>query len=123
MKYILFILAFTIAVAGKSQNADTTKPTVRRGPSAEGVVSHKYKECGTVILVYNKHANDTIVLIPMGSSLGEFDVEGKKISFNYRNLMIKNPEGCMHGGPVILSNIKEVVVPHHKSKKKKTTGS
>jgi hypothetical protein len=76
-------------------------------PKTNGVVSHRYSSTGcSPVIITDKVTpkGDTIILIPVGG-LGEFDVDGLKISFNYRRSMIKNPQGCTNGSPAILSNI------------------
>jgi hypothetical protein len=128
MKNVLIGIAIFFSSIAISQTTDTAtqkKDTVKRVGKrvAEGIVSHKYKECGTVILVPNKERHDTMTLIPMGNGLGEYDVEGLVISFQYRNLMIHNPKGCMKGGPVIVFDITKNETPKKSKKKKHATAA
>lgn len=86
---------------------DTTSHQTAAQPKTNGVVSHRYSSTGcSPVIITDKVTSkgDTIILIPV-SGLGDFDIDGLKISFNYRRSMIKNPPGCTQGSPAILSNI------------------
>ncbi|HTB06057.1 MAG TPA: hypothetical protein VK806_03815 [Bacteroidia bacterium] len=124
MKYLLISIALLLSGIGKSQTADTAsqkKDTVKAVKhTLEGIVSHKYKECGTVILVYNKQRHDTTILIPMGSSLKDYDIDGLVITFQSRHLMIHNPKGCVRGSPVIVYDVAKKETPKKAKKKKQT---
>jgi hypothetical protein len=127
MKYVLIVLALFFSSIGISQTADTTihkSDTVKAVKRImEGVVTHKYKECGTVILVFNKQHHDTTMLIPMGSSLKEFDVDGLAITFQCRHLMIHNPKNCVKASPVIVYDVAKKEMPKKTRKKKHTSTS
>jgi hypothetical protein len=121
MKKLFSLIFLTITIAANAQ--DSTKVKKDTGDhwkfKAEGMVSFKYKSsgCGTVILITNK--KDTNIFIPMGNGLGEYEVDGMKISFDYAPLKIRNPRGCFHGGPVRIWNIQKVKEKKRHSGKKK----
>jgi hypothetical protein len=123
MKRILF---FTIALCSclTATAQDTAKKSMsstrQKGRSAVGIISTKYAVCGTVILSIDAEKKDTEVFIPIGDTAISRYTEGTKVSFHYMPLKIRNPKGCVKGGPVRILDMAKVV-PHHKRKKKKAT--
>jgi hypothetical protein len=113
--YILIccsLLLLTVS-ACKSKPATTTSPasattaasaTPADKPKTTGKVSHAYSSCGTVIIVPDANGGDPMILIP-NDPLGILDVEGLELSFHYRPLKKRNPDGCMKGFPASLSDI------------------
>ena len=85
------------------QNSQTVEQTVAKGKTL-GRISHQYRAtgCNTIIVVESK---DPLVLIPIDTLSQEIDKDGKEIYFDYRVSRIKNPAGCSHGIPAVLSNI------------------
>ncbi len=100
-----FVPAQVRADSNKSKKDSVIMPHGRFGT---GTVSHKFKSCGTVIFVYDKTRNDTNIVIPMGTKEGNWDADGNVISFRYVPLKIKNPRGCMMGGPIRMWDVKVV---------------
>ena len=70
-----------------------------------GVVTTKFGEnkCYPVIRVNNKSEN--VILIPIPPLDSIYMKDGLKISFDYRLLRIKNPDGCIEGIPAEIYNI------------------
>ena len=119
-KIVLSILALclTVVVFGQ-QNKDSLKAAEHDdGPKACGRVIHRdNKECHTVIEAIRQKEKDTLILIPMGISLGALDKEGMHITFKFRLLRIKNPYGC-EGIPARIWDVKRQHYVHRKKKKK-----
>jgi hypothetical protein len=65
-------------------------------PIATGTVSHKYKGSCRSVIVTTGDDGAELVLIPK-DALGTFDVDGKKVKFNYQLLRMPLPEGCTVG--------------------------
>ena len=95
------------ADSASSTTTATTTATTDPGmdkPKVTGKVSHQYSECGTVVIITDSNGGAPIILIPQ-TKLGEFDVDGQEISFHYRPLKMKNPDGCNTGSPAALTDI------------------
>lgn len=65
-------------------------------PIAVGKVSQRFKSTCSSVVEFKDENNETVVLIPK-DPLGDLDVEGLQIEFNYRLLRMANPEGCTTG--------------------------
>jgi len=75
-------------------------------PVAVGTVSHQYKStCRSVIITTDDDGGE-LILIPK-DALGAFDVDGKKIKFNYQLLRMPLAEGCTTGKMAAITNISE----------------
>jgi hypothetical protein len=77
-------------------------------PKTTGKVSHLYQStgCGTVIIVTNPNNATPMILIPIpNTSLKELDVDGLEVSFHYRALKMKNPDGCTAGSPADITDL------------------
>lgn len=61
----------------------------------------------TSIIVFNKDAGSTneLVLLPKDPLPDDLNKEGTELKFHYRPLKIKNPEGCLKGMPVALTEV------------------
>jgi hypothetical protein len=81
-------------------NQDTTLPI------ATGTVSHKYKSTCRSVIITTGDDGAEMILIPK-DELGTFDVDGKKIKFNYQLLRMPMPEGCTTGKMAAITNISE----------------
>ena len=88
------------------QNSQSTEQTPVK-PKTLGKVSHQYRVtgCNTVVIVNAENNENPLVLIPKDTLAKEFDKDGLEIYFEYRLLKIKNPAGCSHGIPALISNI------------------
>jgi hypothetical protein len=75
-------------------------------PIATGTVSHKYKGSCRSVIVTTGDDGAELVLIPK-DALGTFDVDGKKVKFNYQLLRMPLPEGCTVGKMAAVTNISE----------------
>lgn len=110
---ITLLLVLFFATSGKAQSAsqaDSNKPMVQSKLRLDtGWVSHRYSSSGgRVVIMTNKVMNgDTLMFTPM-QGLGEFDVDGLEISFNYAPLGIRHLKGCGKAEPVLLRNIKKI---------------
>lgn len=62
-----------------------------------------------VVLNAEENTDNKLVLIPRTPLTNELAKEGTLILFNYRTLKMKNPEGCLKGIPVELSNVTQKV--------------
>ncbi len=95
------------STASTNNETENTKPSTTEKLTI-GIVSHKYKGagCSGVVVCTPPSTTDTLVLIPV-PALTAFNQEGQKISFEYRVLRVRNPEGCLVGIPAELKNIKE----------------
>ncbi len=58
-----------------------------------------------LILDANQDTENKLILIPRAALADNMAKEGILISFNYRPLKMKNPEGCLKGIPAELSNV------------------
>ncbi len=75
-------------------------------PMGTGTVSHKYKGSCRSVIVTTGDDGAELVLIPK-DDLGTFDVDGKKVKFNYQLLRMPLPEGCTVGKMAAITNISE----------------
>lgn len=100
------IVLFTIygCRAGKSKSVADSLST-NTDLKTSGVVATKIgeNECYPVIRVSNKSEN--IILIPIPPLDSIYNKDGLKISFDYKLLRIKNPDGCVEGIPAEIYNI------------------
>ena len=109
-RFLSFTIAFVIVFTACKSKQVTSVPNdqANNGSGTIGTVSHQFRAsgCTTVILVYSANKEDTLILIPR-LELNKYDVNGLKISFNYRKLRMPNPVGCTKGIPAEISNIKK----------------
>ena len=97
--HLLFFLTFCTA----KKKADSTRPlNIPEGKSA-GIISHKYDNCGAVVVV--KDGDQELVLIPFPALDKKYDAEGMTIIFNYRKLRMPHPSVCQTGLMAELTNI------------------
>ena len=118
MKSIFLITSLLVATAGFSQqNTDSLKKANdnRPGPSAIGTVVHlDNKNCPTAIRVVHPERKDTMYYLPIGYDMDS--LMGKKITFRFGRLMIRQPLGCT-GMVVRVWNVKIVSTVHKKKHK------
>jgi outer membrane PBP1 activator LpoA protein len=91
----------------QEKTADAKSGPTKIAVKTQGNVSHEYRAtgCSTVVVVKTEDAANLLILIPITALAKEFDKDGLTIFFNYRLSRIKNPEGCSHGIPAILTDI------------------
>jgi len=116
MRYLFFLSSFFIYGA-----CQTSKPVKSKEPATVetvsviedpaftyGKVTHliNANQC-TSIIVLNKDArsNNELILLPKDPLSAELNKEGTELKFHYRPLKIKNPEGCLKGMPVALTEV------------------
>src|ERR1044071_4451613 len=97
------ILSFTFCKTKKSSNVAQTRPANIPEGKVEGVVSHKYDNCGAVVILKTKEGET--VLIPFPELDKKFDSDGSTIWFNYRKLRMPHPGVCTTGIMAELTNI------------------
>jgi len=118
MKSILFItILLFAATAFSQQNADSLKKANdnRPGPSAIGTVVHlDNKNCPTAIRVIRPERKDTMYYLPIGYDMDS--LMGKKITFRFGRLMIRQPLGCT-GMVVRVWDVKAVSTVHKKKRR------
>ena len=100
----LSILVFFTFCSAK-KNVNTTRPLNIPEGKSTGVVSHKYDNCGAVVIV--KEGDNEIVLIPFPALDKSLDAEGVTLFFNYRKLRMPHPEVCQTGVMAELSDIQK----------------
>lgn len=109
MKYLFLItiIGFLVISCKSKQTSTISNSTSQLSTDSKtkGVVSHQYKEigCGSVVVITQN--NQSIILIPHPLLDKNFDIDGKKIAFNFRKLRRSNPMGCNVGIPAELKNI------------------
>ena len=108
----LIAICFSIIIGCKSKKeASSTTSTVTEQSSVKGntlgKVSHQYSAtgCATVIIVKIEGQENPLTLIPKDKLPSSLDVDGLKISFNYRPLKMPQPAGCNVGIPAELTDI------------------
>jgi len=120
MKVLFFnLFLFICVLAFAQQNADSLKRAVdnKPGPSAIGTVVHvDNKNCPVAIRVIRPERKDTLYYIPMGKDIDS--LMGKRITFRFGKLMIKQPLGCT-GIVARVWDVKEVNKSHKKGKTSK----
>ena len=106
-----------VNVAEEKGDTAIKKNDDRPGPSATGVIVHREnKNCSTVIMLLPVK-KDTVYFLPVSGGLEGFKA-GTKITFKYRNSMIRQPMGCT-GSPVMIWDVKAMVsTKHHKTASK-----
>ena len=116
MRYLIFASCLFIYSACKtSKPIKTTEPVVVEtaavieDPSfTYGKVTHliNANPC-TSIVVLNKETNSSneLILLPKDPLPEDLNKEGTELKFHYRPLKIKNPEGCLKGMPVALTEV------------------
>jgi hypothetical protein len=114
---ILVLISYSCKTKSKTQSQTQTQTQTqvvdtKTGPTkvavkTQGKVSHEYRAtgCNTVVVVKTEDAANPLVLIPIATMSEEFDKDGLTIYFNYSLSRIKNPEGCSHGIPAVLTDI------------------
>lgn len=96
-------LVMFLAFCTTKKKADSTRPlNIPEGKTA-GTISHKYDNCGAVVLV--KEGETELVLIPFPALDKKYDAEGMTIIFNYRKLRMPHPSVCQTGLMAELTNI------------------
>jgi hypothetical protein len=115
MKNLLVIIALIIITGlscktkpqSQTQSADVKTGSTKTVTKTQGKVSHEYRStgCNTVVIVKTTDAANPIVLIPITALPDKFDKDGLIIYFNYSLSRIKNPEGCSHGIPAVLTDV------------------
>jgi len=117
---MFFTLFLFVCVSGfAQQNTDSIKKAAdnRPGPSAIGTVVHvDNKNCPVAIRVIRPERKDTLYYIPMGTDIDS--LMGKRITFRFGRLMIKQPLGC-NGIVARVWDVKKVNTSHKKGKKSK----
>lgn len=90
-----------------TETVDSWSGSTRAPAKSQGKVSHEYRAtgCNTVVVVRTEDAANPLVLIPISTIPDEFDKDGLTIFFNYTLSRIKNPEGCSHGIPAVITDI------------------
>jgi hypothetical protein len=91
----------------QTQTTDAYSGSTKIVAKTEGKVSHEYRAtgCNTVVVVKTDDASNPLVLIPITALPEKFDKDGITLFFNYSLSRIKNPEGCSHGIPAVLTDI------------------
>jgi hypothetical protein len=117
---IIATLAFGVIACKKNKAVTSTAEAPKPQPATQittmaqdstlpigtGTVSHKYKStCRSVIITTDDDGGE-LVLIPK-DELGAFDIDGKKIKFNYQLLRMPLAEGCTTGKMAAITNISE----------------
>ena len=112
----IIIASFTSCKSKKAaSNASDASGNVQQTSSLQvnevagktiGKVSHQYRTtgCATVVII-NSSTDEVITLIPKDALPEKLNVDGMKISFDYRPLKMHNPEGCAVGIPAELTNV------------------
>jgi len=104
---IATVLALSQACKTKQQAGITPAGAAQttEAPKTMGKVSHQYREsgCATVIIVQN--GEEPLTLIPKEPLPAVLDVDGMKITFDYRLLRMPNPKGCATGIPAEITNV------------------
>ncbi|HTA83064.1 MAG TPA: hypothetical protein VK783_09025 [Bacteroidia bacterium] len=99
------------------QSTDSVRvnPNNRPGPSAIGTVVHiDNKNCPVAIRVIHPERKDTLYYIPIGTDIDS--LMGKRITFRFGKLMIKQPLGCT-GIVARVWDVRKVNATHKKSRK------
>lgn len=102
---LLFITLF-FAFCTAKKKTDSTRPlNIPEGKSI-GIISHKYDNCGAVVIV--KEGTIELILIPFPALEKKYDAEGQTIMFNYRKLRMPHPDVCQTGLMAELTNIQTI---------------
>jgi hypothetical protein len=103
-KVFLFLgISFLFTFCNSKEKVAQTRPVNIPEGKVEGIVSHKYNNCGAVV-VLKSSAGET-VLIPFPELDKQYDSDGLTIQFNYRKLRMAHPGVCTTGVMAELSNI------------------
>lgn len=86
---------------------DSNENTTTTTEAYSGVVSHKYKATGCTSVIILEDREIQMVLIPKDPIDPKLDVDGQKVSFNYRPLKMPQPEGCTMGTPAEITDLKK----------------
>ena len=106
---ILIALSFFTFCKTRKKEAESTRPITikeQNTPAFEktlGTVSHKYNDCGTVVVV--KTTDQELILVPFPKLNNDFDQDGLSIKFTYRKLRMPVPNGCESGA---MSELKDI---------------
>lgn len=105
---LLFIPAAAITGCknkqGMSNNSNENTTTTE---AYSGVVSHKYKATGCTSVIILEDREIQMILIPKDPIDLKLDVDGQKVSFNYRPLKMPQPSGCATGIPAEITDLKK----------------
>ena len=116
MRYLFFLPYLFIYSACQTAKPIQTKEPIASETTAAaedptftyGKVTHLINtQTCTCIIVFNKEASSTdeLVLLPKDPLPDDLNKEGTELKFHYRPLKIKNPEGCLKGIPVSLTEV------------------
>ena len=100
--FFLSISLFFISCRSEKKVATTRPVNIPEG-KVEGMVSHKYDNCGAVVILKSKEGET--VLIPFPELDKKYDSDGLMIQFSYRKLRMPHPGTCTAGIMAELSNI------------------
>jgi hypothetical protein len=100
---LLFIIVCYFAGCKSKKEVAATRPVNIPEGKVEGTVSHKYNNCGAVVILNTKDGET--VLIPFPELDKKFDSDGLTIQFNYRKLRMPHPGVCTTGLMAELTNI------------------
>ena len=101
----LFTVLVFFAFCSAKKDVNTTRPLKIPEGKSIGVISHKYDNCGAVVIV--KDGTNELVLIPFPALDKSLDSEGITIIFNYRKLRMPHPDVCQTGIMAELSDIQK----------------
>jgi hypothetical protein len=116
MRYFFFVsYLFTFIACQTSKPVKTKEPIAIETASTPedpsftyGKVTHliNANPCASIIVI-NKDtgSNNELILLPKDPLSEDLNKEGTEIKFHYRPLKIKNPEGCLKGMPVALTEV------------------
>jgi hypothetical protein len=105
IRKILFLssVSLLLAACNSKEKMASTRPVNIPEGKVEGMVSHKYNNCGAVVVLKSKEGET--VLIPFPELDKQYDSDGLVIQFNYRKLRMAHPGVCTTGVMAELSNI------------------